>query len=136
MNKTLAPWSNAPAGELDRFYHDNGYIPALREGEVETIPEVHGFERRQPVAVTLGTSYDQWSLAQLAKSVGMTDDYEYFIETSYNYRKLFNKETGFSIQKIITVILFTFRLRYDGGMGARGYYGENNGWIYQLGCSS
>ncbi len=132
MNKTLAPWSGAPAGELDRFYHDNGYIPALREGEVETIPEVHGFERRQPVAVTLGTSYDQWSLAQLAKSVGMTDDYEYFIETSYNYRKLFNKETGFFHPKDNNGnFIHPFDYRYDGGMGARGYYGENNGWIYR-----
>ena len=70
MEKTLAPWSGAPSGELDKFYHENGYIPALRDGEEETIPEVHGFERRQPVAVTLGTSYDQWSLTRIAKSLG------------------------------------------------------------------
>ena len=61
--KTLAPWSGMPAGELDRFYHEKGYIPALYEGEKETIPEVHHFEARQPVAVTLGTSYDEWCLA-------------------------------------------------------------------------
>jgi len=95
MDKTLAPWSGSPSGELDKFYHEKGYIPALREGEEETIPEVHSFERRQPVAVTLGTSYDQWSLAQLAKSLGLKNDYEYFMNASFNYRNLFNSETGF-----------------------------------------
>ncbi len=29
--KTLAPWSGMPAGELDRFYREHGYIPALNE---------------------------------------------------------------------------------------------------------
>jgi predicted alpha-1,2-mannosidase len=77
--KTLAPWSGKPAGMLDQFYKDHGYIPALKEGEKETIPEVHSFERRQPVAVTLGTSYDEWCLSQIAKELGKTDDYKYFL---------------------------------------------------------
>lgn len=130
--KTLAPWSGKPAGELDRFYKDHGYIPALREGEEETIAEVHGFERRQPVAVTLGTSYDQWCLAQLAKELGLTDDYNYFMEASYNYRNLYNKETGFFHPKDKNGdFIQPFDYRYSGGMGARSYYGENNGWIYR-----
>ena len=57
--KTLAPWSGKPAGELDRFYKEHGFIPALYEGEKETVPEVHSFEGRQTVAVTLGTAYDE-----------------------------------------------------------------------------
>ncbi len=28
--KTLAPWSAMPAGELDQFYKEHGYIPALQ----------------------------------------------------------------------------------------------------------
>ena len=36
--KTLIPWSGAPAGWLDNFYKEHGYIPALREGEPETVP--------------------------------------------------------------------------------------------------
>ena len=132
MEKTLAPWSGAPSGELDKFYHENGFIPALRDGEEETIPEVHSFERRQPVAVTLGTSYDQWSLAQLAKSLGLNDDYDYFMDASYNYRNLYNEETGFFHPKDKNGnFIQPFDYRYDGGMGARGYYGENNGWIYR-----
>ena len=76
--KTLAPWSGKPAGELDHFYKEHGYIPGLREGQVETIPEVHSFERRQPVAVTLGTAYDQWCLSQIATELGKTEEADYF----------------------------------------------------------
>lgn len=132
MEKTLAPWSGKPAGELDRFYKEHGYIPALREGEEETIPEVHGFERRQPVAVTLGTAYDQWCLAQLAEELGLTEDYEYFMKCSFNYRNLFNPETCFFHPKDQKGdFIQPFDYRYSGGTGARGYYGENNGWIYR-----
>lgn len=132
MEKTLAPWSGKPAGELDKFYKEHGYIPALREGEEETIPEVHGFERRQPVAVTLGTSYDQWCLSQLAKDLGLEEDHAYFTEASFNYRNLYNKETGFFHPKDKNgEFIQPFDYRYSGGIGARGYYGENNGWIYR-----
>ena len=132
MDKTLAPWSSAPSGELDKFYHEKGYIPSLKIGEEETIPEVHGFEQRQPVAVTLGTSYDQWSLAHLAKSLGLNDDYKYFMNASFNYRNVFNKETKFFHPKDKDGnFIEPFDYRFDGGMGARRYYGENNGWIYR-----
>ena len=130
--KTLAPWSGMPAGELDRFYKENGYIPALREGEKETIPEVHSFERRQPVAVTLGTSYDQWCLSQIAEELGKTEEAEYFRKASYNYRNLFNEETGFFHPKDNKGrFIEPFDYKFSGGMGARGYYGENNAWVYR-----
>ena len=78
--KTLAPWSGMPAGELDVFYKKNGYFPALHDGKKETVPEVHQFESRQPVAVTLGTSYDEWCLAQIAKELGKNEEYQYFLK--------------------------------------------------------
>lgn len=130
--KTLAPWSGSPAGELDRFYKTHGYIPALREGEPETIPEVHHFERRQPVAVTLGTVYDEWCLAQIAKVLDYDDDYEYFINRSGNYRKLFHPETHFFHPRDSRgEFIQPFSYVFSGGQGARGYYGENNAWIYR-----
>ena len=132
MEKTLAPWSAKPSGELDRFYHEQGYIPALREGEEETIPEVHSWEKRQPVAVTLGTAYDEWCLAQLAKAVGRMDDYQLFLKKSYNYRHLFNPETSFFHPKDREGnFILPFDYKFSGGMGARHYYGENNAWIYR-----
>ncbi|MCP3928028.1 MAG: glycoside hydrolase family 92 protein [Bacteroidetes bacterium] len=129
--KTLAPWSGKPAGELDRFYKEHGYIPALYEGEEETIPEVHPFERRQPVAVTLGTSYDQWCLSQIAEELGKTEEAEYFGKASFNYRNLFNEETKFFHPKDSKGnFIEPFDYKFSGGMGARGYYGENNAWVY------
>ncbi|MBA7585252.1 hypothetical protein ES708_27223 [subsurface metagenome] len=130
--KTLAPWSGKPAGELDQFYKEHGYIPALREGEKETIPEVHSFERRQPVAVTLGTSYDQWCLSQIAEELGKTDDAEYFMKASFNYRNLFNEATKFFHPKDDEGrFIEPFDYKFSGGMGARGFYDENNAWIYR-----
>ena len=130
--KTLAPWSGKPAGKLDQFYKDHGYIPALKEGEKETIPEVHPFERRQPVAVTLGTSYDEWCLSQLARDLGKTDDAAYFLKCSFNYRNLFNPETGFFHPKDSDgKFIEPFDYVFSGGMGARNYYDENNGWVYR-----
>ena len=130
--KTLAPWSGKPAGELDRFYQEHGYIPALHEGEEETIPEVHSFERRQPVAVTLGTAYDEWCLAQLASDLGKVQDAGHFMKKSFNYVNLFNPETKFFHPKDNKGnFIQPFDYKFSGGMGAREYYGENNAWVYR-----
>jgi predicted alpha-1,2-mannosidase len=130
--KTLAPWSGAPAGELDRFYVEHGYLPALHENEVETVPEVNPFEKRQAVAVTLGTSYDEWCLSQIAKKLGKTDDYKLFLKRSYNYRNLFNPQTHFFHPKDkYGKFIEPFDYIFSGGKGARDFYDENNGWTYR-----
>ena len=130
--KTLAPWSGAKAGVLDDFFKKEGYFPALPEGAEETVPEIHSFEKRQPVAVTLGTVYDEWCLSQIAKELGYEDDYKYFSERSLNYRKLYNEKTGFFHPKDKNgKFIEPFDYRYSGGRGAREFYGENNGWIYR-----
>lgn len=130
--KTLAPWSAKPAGELDDFYKEHGYLPALREGEEETVPEVHKFERRQTVAVTLGTSYDDWCLSQIAKELGKTEEHKYFLARSYNYHNLYNSETDFFHPKDAEgKFIEPFDYIFSGGQGARAYYDENNGWTYR-----
>ena len=130
--KTLAPWSGAAAGWLDNFYRENGYIPALRPGEKENDPNVHPFEKRQPVAVTLGTSYDQWCLSRIAETLGKKDEAAHYLQCSYNYRNIFNEATGFFHPKDKEGNwIEPFDYRYSGGMGAREYYGENNGWVYR-----
>jgi len=130
--KTLAPWSGKAAGKLDEFFKEKGYIPALYPGEKETIPEVNGFERRQPVAVTLGTSYDLWCLAQLAQELGIQSDYDLFMKQSFNYRNLFNEQTKFFHPKDDKGnFIMPFDYVFSGGQGAREYYGENNAWIYR-----
>ena len=130
--KTLAPWSGKPAGDLDDFYKNNGYIPALKEGEKETIPEVTSFEKRQPVAVTLGTSYDEWCLSEIADELNKTEARDYFRKRSFNYRNLFNPETQFFHPKDSEgLFIEPFDYRFSGGIGARDSYGENNGWTYR-----
>ena len=130
--KTLIPWSDKPAGWLDDFYKEHGYIPALRPGEKETVPNVSIWEKRQPIAVTLGTAYDQWCLSQIAKELGKNDEAEHYLRCAYNYRNVFNPETRFFHPKDKDGnFLPKVDYRYDGGLGARDYYDENNGFIYR-----
>ena len=130
--KTLAPWSGAAAGWIDDFYKKNGYIPALQEGEKETDPNVHHFEKRQPIAVTLGTSYDQWCLSRIADMLGKKEDAAHYLQCAHNYRNVYNAETAFFHPKDKNgKWIEPFDYRFSGGMGAREYYGENNGWVYR-----
>lgn len=131
--KTLAPWSGRSAGDgIDKFYKEKGYIPALAKGEEETDPCVTGFEKRQPVAVTLGTSYDEWCLSRIAEFMGKKDEAAKYLDLSYNYRNLWNAETRFFHPKDKDGnFLPDFDYRFGGGLGAREAYDENNGWTYR-----
>ncbi|MDD7597640.1 MAG: GH92 family glycosyl hydrolase [Prevotella sp.] len=130
--KTLAPWSGNPAGWIDDFYKQHGYIPALREGEKETDPNVSDFEKRQPVAVTLGTAYDEWCLSRIARYLNKNKEASYYERRGRNYRTLFNHETSFFHPKDKEGnFLQPFDYRFSGGIGARDAYDENNGWTYR-----
>ncbi len=130
--KTLIPWSGAPAGWLDDFYKEHGYIPALKPGEEETVADVSPWEKRQPVAVTLGTAYDQWCLSQIAEELGKEDEAKRYLRASYNYRNVFNPETRFFHPKDKDgVFIHPMDYRYDGGLGVRDYYDENNAYVYR-----
>jgi predicted alpha-1,2-mannosidase len=130
--KSLLPWAKVSNTELDVFYHEKGYFPALKPGEKEYVTEVHSWEKRQPIAVTLGTSYDFWCLSQIAKELGKKDDYAYFLKGSYNYRNVYNPETAFFHPKDIDgKFIEPFDYIFSGGPGAREYYDENNGWTYR-----
>jgi predicted alpha-1,2-mannosidase len=132
MEETQAPWTRGKAGAFDQFYKDHGYFPALNQGEKETLENIDGWEKRQAVAVTLGASFDDFCLSLLANGLGKSDDYNYFFNRSNNYRHLFNSQTGFfhprnSEGKFIE----PFDYKFSGGMGARDYYDENNGWTFR-----
>ena len=60
-------------------YMEMGYIPA-DEG---------------PVSSTLEYAFDDWCVAQMAKSLGKMDDYTYFMQRSQNYRNVFDQSTGY-----------------------------------------
>jgi predicted alpha-1,2-mannosidase len=127
---TLLPWRNGPSCVLDTFYREKGYYPALHPEEKETVSLVHPFEKRQSVAVTLGASYDDWALAQMAKELGKNDDYSIFINRSKNYKNLWWPEKGFFMPKDKDGNWIDIDPAFDGGMGGRDYYDENNGWTY------
>ena len=127
---TLLPWRNGAATFLDSFYRTNGWFPALRPGEQETVPQVHHFERRQAVAVTLGASYDDWALSQLAKDLGKTADAQTFAARAGNYANLWNPERKFFLPKDDKGNWIDIDPKFDGGPGGRDYYDENNGYTY------
>jgi predicted alpha-1,2-mannosidase len=131
--KSLIPWSHAvPAGELDDFYKKHGYFPALKPGEKETVAAISKWEKRQPIAVTLGTSFDEWCLSQIALGLGRTNEANHYLRASYNYRNVFNPKTGFFHPKDKDGnFIEPLDYRTSGGPGARDYYDENNGYIYR-----
>lgn len=141
--KTLIPWSGAKAGPLDDFYKKNGYFPALHPGEAETVPEVSPHEKRQAVAVSLGTAYDEWCLSRIANYLSthakkkeearrFADEARFYAKNGLNYRLLFNSNTGFFHPKDETGnFIEPFDYTFSGGQGVRDYYDENNGWTYR-----
>jgi predicted alpha-1,2-mannosidase len=133
MSGTMLPWRSGPMCSLDSFYIKNGWYPALPEGTPEPEPMVHSFEKRQSVAVTLEHSYDDWCLAQLAKALGKTDDYNYFSKRAQNYRNVYNPATGFMSPKMADGNwVKPFDPQLSGGIGSRMYFAENNAWIWNF----
>lgn len=62
-------------------YKEYGFIP------MESEPE--------SVSKTLEYAYDDWTIAQMAKSLGKTGDYQKFIQRAQAYKNLYDKESGF-----------------------------------------
>jgi predicted alpha-1,2-mannosidase len=97
------------------FVKKLGYIPA--DSTVES------------VAMGLEYSIDDWCIAQMAKKMGKTADYEYFSKRGQNYRNYFDKETHFMRGRLSETEWrtpfspFVSRHRKDD-------YTEGNGWQY------
>ena len=131
LEVTMLPWSLAPKGPLDDFYAAHGYMPALRPGEKETVPGVAPFEKRQPVPVTLENSFDDWNIAQLARVLQKPDDEKLFLQRAANYKNLFRTDKSLMWPKDSEGHwIEPMDPKFGGGMGARDYYDENNGYTY------
>lgn len=128
---TMLPWRNGAKCELDDIYRTKGYFPALRLNEKETVKLVDPFEKRQAVAVTLGGSYDDWAVGELAKDLGKQNDYKTFSARGLNYKNLWNKDKNMFIPKDDKGEWISIDPKFDGGMGGRDFYDENNGYTYQ-----
>jgi predicted alpha-1,2-mannosidase len=131
LQATLLPWRNGPATSLDAFYTAKGYMPALKPGEKETVKEVHSFERRQSVAVTLENSYDDWCIAQLANAAGHPEDAPLFLKRAANYKNVYRADKGFMWPKDADGNwIEPFDPKFSGGQGGRDYFTENNAYTY------
>ncbi|TDW96931.1 GH92 family glycosyl hydrolase [Dinghuibacter silviterrae] len=130
VQATMLPWRNGEKTVLDDFYYTHGYFPALHPEEKETVEAVHPFEKRQAVAVTLGASYDDWALSGLASDLGKKDDAAQFAARALNFRNLWDSSRRFFMPKDAEGNWINIDPAWDGGMGGRDYYDENNGWTY------
>nr|WP_295921252.1 GH92 family glycosyl hydrolase [uncultured Dyadobacter sp.] len=128
---TMLPWRNGPKCELDDIYHSKGFFPALKPGEKEMVKLVDKFEKRQAVAVTLGGSYDDWAVGEFAKDLGHQADYQKFHARASNYKNLWNKDQNMFMPKDSQGNWISIDPKFDGGMGGRDFYDENNGWTYK-----
>lgn len=130
--KSYLPWTRMPKTRLDHHLDEYGYMPALREGEQETVPSVTKWEKRQAVAVSLAAAYDYWCLSQMALQLGRDDEADSYLQRSYDYRSLFNSQTHFFHPKgEDRIFIKPFDYELSGGLGARDYYDENNGYTYR-----
>lgn len=131
LDSTLLPWRLGPKTSLDDFYNQHGYMPALRPDEKETVAGVHPFEKRQPVPVTLGNSFDDWSIAQLARELKKTDDETLFLNRAANYKNLYRTDRSLMWPKDDAgKWIEPLDPKFGGGMGGRDYYDENNAYTY------
>ena len=93
LEETLLPWRNGPKCELDDFYNEHGWYPALHPGEAETVEAVSlPWERRQAVALSTAFSYADWATAQLAREMGKDDDVKLFMERAAYYRNVYRPD--------------------------------------------
>ena len=64
--------------------------------------------------------------------MGKSDEAAYYLRCAYNYRNVYNPDTRFFHPKDKEgQFIYPLDYRYDGGLGARDYYDENNGYVYR-----
>lgn len=133
LARTMIPWADGPLTELDEVYYQKGFFPALKPDQEEWVEQVHPFEKRQAVAVTLEYAYDDWCIAQIANALGKQQDYAFFIQRSKNYQNLYRKEIGFMAPKSADgKWIDPYDPKLGGGQGGRDYFAECNAWIYSF----
>ena len=86
-------------------------------------------ERNWNVSLTLEYAFDDWAIAQLAKSLGKTDLYQEFQARGQNYRTLFDSQTDFMRAKGING---EFRADFDPAAYHPEDYCEANAWQYSF----
>jgi predicted alpha-1,2-mannosidase len=84
----------------------------------------------QSVSITLEMAYDDWCVAQLARKLGRTEDYNHFMKCSAFYKNLYDRQSGFFRAKDKNgAWLSPFNPLQYGGNGGNPYT-EGNAWQY------
>ncbi|SFA39201.1 alpha-1,2-mannosidase, putative [Pedobacter suwonensis] len=97
------------------YYMDKGYIPAEKSGI--------------SVSNNLEYSYDDWSIAQLAKKLNRMDVYNEFIKRSNNWKNNYDSATGFMRPKLADG---TFKKEFDPKDTEGQGFIEGNSWNYSF----
>jgi len=97
------------------YYIDKGYIPAEKSGI--------------SVSNNLEYSYDDWSIAQLAKKLNRMDVYDEFIKRSNNWKNNYDSASGFMRPKLSDG---TFKKEFDPKDTEGQGFIEGNSWNYSF----
>ncbi|WP_223191068.1 GH92 family glycosyl hydrolase [Pedobacter roseus] len=97
------------------YYIDKGYIPAEKSGI--------------SVSNNLEYSYDDWSIAQLAKKLNRMDVYNEFIKRSNNWKNNYDSASGFMRPKLADG---TFKKEFDPKDTEGQGFIEGNSWNYSF----
>jgi predicted alpha-1,2-mannosidase len=111
QGKKLLPCSGLAGNEYLDVYIKKGYVPY----------------EMNPASLTMDYAYDDFCVAQMAKSLGKTDDYEYLMKRSGNWKNLFHSELKYIVPKDSTG---KWLENYNPFSGQ--YLVEGNGWQYSL----
>jgi predicted alpha-1,2-mannosidase len=71
------------------------YRFAIGWNDYQKLGYIRCYKAIESVSKTLEFSYDDWCIAQMAKKLGKTDDYNFFIRRAQNYQHLLDTVTGF-----------------------------------------
>jgi predicted alpha-1,2-mannosidase len=111
------------AGKMDvRQFVEHGYSPQIDDIGFDTVTTGSGFSASH----TLEYSYSAFAVAQFAKALGKTKDYEQLIKLSQGWKLLYDKETKFIRPKDANG---NFVANFDPSQPWRGFQ-EGNAWQY------
>ena len=102
---------------LTRF-NEMGYIPFGKTAE--------------SVSRTLEYSSDNYSVAQMAKKMGKTADYNRLMDLSRNYKNLYNPKAGFFVPRMIDGSFLDYNPKKE--LGRQDGFTEGDQWTYLFGA--
>ncbi|WP_300697887.1 GH92 family glycosyl hydrolase [uncultured Bacteroides sp.] len=86
---TLVEYKDGMGRRALASYLEHGYIPLE-----DSVPDA--FHTKEQVSRTLEYAYDDFVLAQVAKSLGKEEDYRMLIQRAANYRNVISPRTGYA----------------------------------------